>query len=102
MIIRTELRPVILMPSNTFKARMLSVTIAIDKPKERAPLSMTFISLKKTSVHAKPGRKKTSIKPRIALMAGNFSRKGKINSNICLMGDNQSITYIPSPKYSTG
>jgi len=96
IIISRELRPVILTPINTFRTRMLSVTNAMDRPKERAILSMIFTCLKKTSVQAKPGRKKTSIKPRIALMAGNFSRKGKINSNICLIGDNQSIPYTLS------
>jgi len=94
VIISRELNPVILIPSSTFKARILSVTRAMDKPKERTILSITLTRLKKISVQAKPGRKKTSINPRIALMKGKRSRKGRINSNICFTGDNQSIAYI--------
>jgi hypothetical protein len=97
IIIRREFKPVMLIPSSTFKARILSVTTAMDKPKERAILSMRFICLKKTSVQAKPGRKKTMTKPRSALIAGKRSRKGKANSNIALIGENQSIFYFPSP-----
>ena len=97
VIISREFNPVILIPSSTFRARILNVTKAMDKPKERTILSITFTRLKKISVQAKPGIKKTRIKPRIALMAGKRSRKGRTNSNICLTGDNQSIAYtIPS------
>lgn len=60
---------------------MLSVTAAIDRPKERAILSMMLARLKKTSVQAKPGKKNTSMNPRIALRVGRRSRKGKVNSN---------------------
>ena len=60
-----------------FKTRMLSVTTAIDKPKERAILSRTFTCLKKTRVQAKPGIKNTKMKPRIPLMTGKDSTKEK-------------------------
>ena len=83
IIIRREFKPVIIIPASTFRAKMLRVTTAIDRPKERAILSKTFIFLKKTSVQAKPGSKKTSIKPRMALMAGK-------PSNICKNGDSKS------------
>jgi hypothetical protein len=102
IIIRRELRPVTLTPSSKFRARMLSVTTAMDKARERTILSMRFICLKKTSVQAKPGRKKTRINPRNALMMGKRSRKGRANSNICLIGDNQSISYLPSPLIFNG
>ena len=91
MIISTELSPVMLIPKSRFKVRILSVTRAIDRPKARTTLSKALICLKKTSVQAKPGRKNTNVKPRIALMAGTDSRKGRPKSNNCLMGDNQSI-----------
>ncbi len=81
IIIRMELNPVILILSSTFRARMLSVTRAIDKPKESTILSMIFIRLKKTSVQAKPGIKKTKINPRIARTMGMRSRKGRTKSN---------------------
>ena len=84
-ITKTELNPVILTPTNRFKERRLSVTTAIDSPRERATLSMTFICLKKTSVQAKPGRKKTSMNPRSALRTERCSRKGKTKSNSCLI-----------------
>jgi len=98
-IIRTELNPVILIPISLFRARILSVTVAIDKPKERASLSIIFICLplKNTSVQAKPGRKNTSTNPNIALMMGNLSRKGRANSMISLTGDSQSTPYGSSP-----
>ena len=82
IIIRMELNPVILILSSTFRVRILSVTRAMDKPKESAILSMILTRLKKTSVQAKPGAKKTNINPRIALTMGMRSRKGKTNSNI--------------------
>jgi hypothetical protein len=97
IIIRREFKPVMLIPSSTFKARILSVTTAMDKPKEGAILSMRFICLKKTSVQAKPGKNKTMIHPRSALMTGKRSTKGKANSNIALIGENQSMSYLPSP-----
>ena len=93
-ITRRELTPVMLTASSTLRARRLSVTTAMDRPKERAILSITFICLKKTSVQAKPGRKKTRTNPRIALITGKRSKKGNTNSNICLIGDNQSMIYI--------
>jgi len=85
IIMRIELNPVILIPTSRFKEIRLSVTIAIDSPKERAILSMIFICLKKTSVQVKPGRKKTSMNPRSALMIDRRSRRGKANSNSCLI-----------------
>ncbi len=96
MIIRTELNPVIITPA-LFKERMLRVTTAMDSPKERAILSMIFICLKKTSVQAKPGRKKTSTNPRSALMKDKRSRNGRANSENSLIGVNQSMSYISSP-----
>jgi hypothetical protein len=60
-----------------FKTRMLSVTTAMDKPKERTILSRTSICLKKTSVQAKPGTKNTKMKPRIPLMTDKDSKKEK-------------------------
>lgn len=97
MIIRRELRPVILTLNSRFRARMESVTRAMDKPKERAILSRMFTFLKKMSVQAKPGSRKTMINPRSALMTGRRSRKGRITSNICLIGDDQSKLYAPFP-----
>lgn len=92
-----ELKPVILTPNNRLRAKILSVTKAIDSPKDNAILSMTLICfpLKNTKVQAKPGRKKTSINPKRALMTLKRSRKGKIKSTKSLIGDNQSIDYIP-------
>jgi len=78
-IIKTELTAVILIPISLFKAKMLRVTRAIDKPKDRAILSKTFICLKKTSVQAKPGRKNTKTRPRIPLMPGKDSSMEEIN-----------------------
>ena len=81
IITKAELNPVILISISLFKASRLSVTTAIESPKERTILSRIFICRKKTSVQAKPGRKKTSMNPRIALRTDNCSRKGKANSN---------------------
>ena len=97
MIIRTELNPVILTPISLFKENMLSVTTAIDSPKERASLSMILICLKKTSVQAKPGKKKTNINPRSALMKDRRSRKGITNSKSSLIEVSQSMPYISAP-----
>ena len=93
-IIRRELKPVILIPSSIFSARMLRVTTAMDRPKERAILSMRFIFLKKTRVQAKPGRKKTSVNPRSALMMGTCSKKGRVKANNCRIESNKSISYL--------
>ena len=97
MIIRAELKPVILTPISLFRERRLSVTIAMDSPKERAILSMTLICLKNTSVQAKPGKKKTNINPKSALMMGKRSRKGRANWKSSLTGVSQSMLYISSP-----
>lgn len=90
-IIRTELNPVILIPITWFKATRLRVTTAIDNPKERAILSMIFIRLKKINVQVKPGRKKTSINPRNALIIGKRSRRGKANSNSPLIESSRTL-----------
>ncbi len=94
-IISTEFSPVILTPISLFRARILSVTRAIDRPRERASLSTIFtcLPLKKTSVQAKPGRKNTSMKPRAALMMGKLLRKGRASSKTALIGDSQSTPY---------
>jgi hypothetical protein len=81
IIIRRELAPVIIIPNSTCRTMMLSVTVAIDRPKERAILSTIFTRLKKTSVQAKPGTKNTMINPRIALMVGRRSAKGITDSS---------------------
>jgi len=98
-IISTELNPVILTPNNTFRTRILSVTTAMDRPRERAILSITFICLplKNTSVQAKPGRKKTNVIPSIALRMGKRSSKGKTSPVNSLSGDSQSTPCISSP-----
>jgi hypothetical protein len=83
MIISKELKPVILTPTRTFRARILSVTTAIESPTERTSLSSRLICRKKTSVQAKPGRKNISTMPRIALTPGRDSSSGK-------NGDSQS------------
>ena len=79
---------------------MVSVTTAIDSPKERTTLSTTFIRLKKTNVQAKPGKKNTSMKPKAALMMGTLSRKGRAKAKILLIGDSQSTPYIPTSIFS--
>jgi len=86
-----EWKVVIFIPKSTFGAMMLRVTLAIDSPKERAALSTGWSFLKKMNVQAKPGRKKTMIKPRIARMMGRRSRRGRAKPNICLNGSSQSI-----------
>ena len=91
VIVSRELSPVILIPSSTFRARILSVTKAMDKPKERTILSMTFTCLKKISVQAKPGRKNTRMNPIVALRKDISSRKVRINCKICLITDSTSI-----------
>ncbi len=97
MITRTELNPVILTPTILSRKRRLSVTTAMDSPKERATLSMIFIRLKKMSVQVKPGKKNTNINPRSALTTGSRSKKGKTNSNSSLRGDSQPTLYISCP-----
>jgi len=100
IITKTELNPVILIPINIFREKILSVTTAIDSPKERTILSMTFICLKKTNVQAKPGTKNTSMKPRAALIMGTLLRKGRAKAKISLIGDSQSTLYIPPSIFS--
>jgi hypothetical protein len=86
MIISNELSPLILIPISWFKTRMLSVTIAIDRPKDNATLSKIFTRRKKTSVQVKPGTKNTKMKPKIPLMAGKASPKDKIDLKNSLIG----------------
>jgi len=81
IMVRRELVPLILSPNSKCRAIMLSVTTAMDMPKERATLSRILKRLKKTNVQAKPGTKNTSINPRIALMVGRRSAKGITDSN---------------------
>jgi hypothetical protein len=100
MIIRTELKPVILATLNPVTKRRLRVTTTIESAKERRSLSKTLICLKKIRVQAKPGRKNTNMKPSIALMAGTRSRKGKTNPNSSLIGDSQSTLFISLHQYS--
>ena len=98
IIARTALDPVIFIPISLFRARILSVTAAIDKPKERASLSTRFICLplKNTSVQAKPGKRNTSMKPRTPLMAGMLSRKGTADPMTSLIPASQSTPYASS------
>jgi len=99
IIISKELNPVILTPTR-LRARMLSVTTAIESPTERATLSTAFICRKKTSVQAKPGRRNSNVKPRIALGMGTDSRKREIRLTASL---SQSKPYVSSLSiFSTG
>ena len=70
----TELSPVILTPPNLFIAKIVSVTREIERPIERATLSIRLICLpsKRKSVQQKPGRKKTSRKEIASLKPGIF------------------------------
>ena len=97
IITRTELNPVILIPISIFRRKILSVTTAMDSPKERAILSMIFICLKKTKVQTKPGTKNTNMNPTTALIVEKGSRGRRANLNSSLIGDGQSTPYIPSP-----
>jgi len=94
MITKAALNQVILRPISLLMKRRLSVTTTIDNAKERVTLSMTLIFLKKTIVQAKPGRKKTSIKPSIALIMDNGPGEAKANPKSSLIGDSQSIPYL--------
>jgi len=93
IIMKRALVPLILILRNTFRTMMLSVTRAMDKPKESTIRSMMFTCLKKTSVQAKPGMKNTMTNPNIARRMGNRSKKGKIDPNIWL----KSMFYVPFP-----
>jgi len=96
---RTALNPVMLIPTSLFKTRILRVTMAMERPKERAVLSTAFICLplKNTSVQAKPGRKNINIKPSIALMIERLSRTGSRKPAISLSTDNSQSTAYSSP-----
>ena len=102
-IISTALNPVMLTPNSLFKTRILRVTMAMERPKERAVLSRRFICLplKNTSVQAKPGRKNIKVKPSIALMIDRLSRTGNRKPAISLSTDkSQSTAYsslVPVP-----
>ncbi len=97
MITRAELNPLITISRLT--TNRLSVTTAMDSPKERTTLSSTVTCLKKTRVQTKPGKKNTTRNPSIALMTGKRSRKGKAKPNSSLIGDNQSTPYLPLYQY---
>lgn len=86
---------------NLLASRILSVTTTMDSARERVTLSMISSSLKKTSVQVKPGKKKTSISPSIALMMGTCSKNGKIKPKKALIGDSQSIPCVPLYRYCT-
>lgn len=95
-ITRAELNPVILRPSSLLTKRRLSVTTTIDSAKERVALSITFIRRKKTKVQVKPGRKKTNMKPSIALTMDKGPGEAKANPKSSVIGDRQSTPYLPS------
>jgi len=59
----------------TFMTMTLSVTIAIESPKDRAILSRWWSFRKKTNVQAKPGRKKTMTKPSAARTGERLSSR---------------------------
>ena len=101
-IARAELNPVILTPTSILRAKILSATTTIDRPKETTILSRTLMRRKKTSVQAKPGRNKTSTNPSIALRTGTCSRRGKTNPTSALSGDNQSTPHFPFLSVFTG
>ena len=82
-IITSALLPVMRIPSSMLVAIIPSVTRAIDRPMARAIRSMMVSCLKKTNVQAKPGKKKTSITPSIALTADRLSISGITKSSIC-------------------
>jgi hypothetical protein len=91
IIVSSELKPVILIPNNTLRDKILSVTSAIDKPNDKAILSTIPTRLKKTSVQANPGKKNTRMNPIVALRKDISSRKVRINCKICLITDSTSI-----------
>jgi hypothetical protein len=93
-MVRRELVPLILSPNSKCRAIMLSVTTAMDMPKERAILSRILKRLKKTNVQAKPGTKNTSINPRIALMVGRRSAQGitELSSSMLLYYSIREVT----------
>jgi len=95
-ITRTELNVVILSPINRFRENMLSVTKAIERPKERMILSMRLICrvLKNTKLQVKPGKKKTNINPRIALTTDTPAREGRIDLNSSA-SQSTSDTFLP-------
>lgn len=98
MISKAALNPLIAISRLT--TSRLSVTTTIDSPKERTTLSSTPSCPKKTRVQAKPGKKKTTANPSIALMTGRRSRKGKAKPNNSLIGDNQSTPCLPFNQHS--
>jgi len=94
MMTRREVSAVIGIFSSTLKAMTLRVTMAIDRPKERAILSITASSLKKTSVQQKPGREKTRIKPIIARTDENGSIANRKESYVVWSDGIKLIGYI--------
>jgi hypothetical protein len=64
----TAFHRLILTCKTRFRTMVDSVTRAMDKPIDRTILSIALNFLKKTSVQANPGRKKTNMNPTIARM----------------------------------
>jgi len=94
MMTMMEVNAVIGIFRSTLRAMTLRVTMAIDRPKERAILSMKATSLKKTSVQQKPGREKTRINPAIARKVDNGSRAYRKESGTTSSDGSKLIGYI--------
>jgi len=92
IIVKSELKPVILIPSKIFRENILSVTSAIDRPNDKAILSIISTFLKKTIVQAKPGKKNTKMNPIVALREDTSSRKVTRNRSICLTTEKKSVS----------
>jgi len=85
--------PVILTPASKLRAHTTRVTKAMDRPKDNTTLSITVSCLKKISVQAKPGRKKTKQRPRNALRNGTCSSKGREKSSACFIMFSKSMCF---------
>lgn len=92
-IVSKVFRPVILTPKSKLRVHTTRVTRAMDSPKDNTTLSITVSCPKKTSVQAKPGRKKTSRNPRNALRNGTCSSKGREKSSACFIMFNKSMCF---------
>jgi len=92
-MVRKEFRPLILTPKSKFRAHTARVTRAMDRPADSTTLSITATRRKKTSVQAKPGRKKTSRNPRDALRNGTGSSRGREKSSVCFTVFSKSIFF---------
>ena len=75
------------------------MTTTIDRARERVTLSIAFIRLKKTMVQAKPGRKKTSIKPSIALTMDKGTEEATASPKNSVIEDGKSTPYLPLYQY---